>query len=172
MKMLSKKYIYKKIIIKPYYKLEEYTRITIKIIMSKRKRNEIEIIEEEISQETNLNDKRIKGKLLEIQMYDTFKERNIEIYKTTAWINKEIDNQKLPRFELQEDGEKDLYGQYKSYPFIIQCKNYKNLIYAGEITKLEGTLTREKDGTVGIIIAPKFTSKAVVKSNNSKFKIL
>ena len=43
-------------------------------------------------------------------MYDTFKERNIEIYKTTAWINKEIDNQKLPRFELQEDEEKDFYG--------------------------------------------------------------
>ena len=34
--------------------------------MSKRKWNEIKIIEEEISQETNLNDKRIKGKLLEI----------------------------------------------------------------------------------------------------------
>ncbi len=34
--------------------------------MSKRKWNEIEIIEKEISQETNLNDKRIKGKLLEI----------------------------------------------------------------------------------------------------------
>jgi len=43
-------------------------------------------------------------------MYDTFKERNIEIYKTTAWINKEIDNQKLLRFELQGDGGKDLYG--------------------------------------------------------------
>ena len=65
---------------------------------------------EEIFQETNLNDKRIKEKLLEIQMYDTFKERNIEIYKTTAWINKEIDNQKSPRFELQGDGGKDLYG--------------------------------------------------------------
>ncbi len=37
MKVLSKKYIYKKIIIKPYYKLEEYTRITTRIIMSKRK---------------------------------------------------------------------------------------------------------------------------------------
>ncbi len=108
--MLSKKYIYIKIIIKPYYKFEEYTKITTKITMSKRKWNEIEIIKEEISQETNLNDKRIKGKLLEIQMYDTFKERNIEIYKTTAWINKEIDNQKSPRFELQGDGEKDLYG--------------------------------------------------------------
>ncbi len=82
--MLSKKYIYKRIIIKAYYKLEEYTRITAKIIMSKRKWNEIEIIEEEISQEINLNDKRIKGKLLEIQTYDIFKERNIEIYKTTA----------------------------------------------------------------------------------------
>src|SRR6266498_4083660 len=105
-------------------------------------------------------------------MYDTFKERNIEIYKTTAWINKEIDNQKSLRFELQEDGRKDLYGQFKSYPFIIQCKNHKNLIHAGEITKLEGTLTREKDGTIRIIIAPKFTSRAVIKSNNSKFMIL
>src|SRR6266540_4712043 len=169
MKVLSKKYIYKKIIIKSYYKFEEYTRITIKIIMSKRKRNEIEIIEEEISQETNLNDKRIKGKLLEIQMYDTFKERNIEIYKTTAWINKEIDNQKSLRFELQGDEEKDLYGQFKNYPFIIQCKNHKNLIYAREITKLEGTLIREKDETVRVIIASKFTSRAVIKSNNSKF---
>ena len=37
-----------------------------------------------LSQETNLNDKKIKGKLLEIQIYDTFKKRNIEIYKTTA----------------------------------------------------------------------------------------
>ena len=53
--------------------------------MSKRKWNEIEIIEEEIS---HLNNKRIKEKLLEIQTYDTFKERNIKIYKTTAWINK------------------------------------------------------------------------------------
>src|SRR6266542_1551981 len=105
-------------------------------------------------------------------MYDTFKERNIEIYKTTAWINKEIDNQKSLRFELQEDGRKDLYGQFKSYPFIIQCKNHKNLIHAGEITKLEETLTREKDGTIGIIITPKFTSKAVIKSNNLKFMIL
>ncbi len=52
--------------------------------MSKRKWNEIEIIEEEISQETNLNDKRIKGKLLEIQMYNIFKERNIKVYKTTV----------------------------------------------------------------------------------------
>ena len=110
MKVLSKKYIYKKIIIKSYYKFEEYIKITAKIIISKRKRNEIEIIEEEISQETNLNDKRIKRKLLEIQTYDTFKERNIEIYKTIAWINKKIDNQKLLRFELQEDEEKDFYG--------------------------------------------------------------
>ena len=108
--MLSKKYIYKKIIIKSYYKLEEYIRITSKIIMNKRKWNEIEIIEKEISQKINLNDKRIKGKLLEIQTYDTFKERNIEIYKTIAWINKKIDNQKLLRFELQEDEEKDFYG--------------------------------------------------------------
>ena len=100
MKVLLKKYIYKKIIIKPYYKFKEYIRIIAKITMSKRKQNEIKIIEEEISQETNLNDKRIKEKLLEIQMYNTFKERNIEIYKTTAWINKEIDNQKSPRFEL------------------------------------------------------------------------
>ncbi len=92
MKVLSKKYIYKKIIIKPYYKFEEYTRITAKITISKRKWNEIEIIEEEISQETNLNDKRIKGKLLEIQMYNIFKEKNIEIYKTMVWINKEIVN--------------------------------------------------------------------------------
>ncbi len=82
--MLSKKYIYKKIIIKSYYKFEEYIKITVKITMSKRKWNEIKIIEEEISQETNLNDKRIKEKLLEIQMYNTFKERNIEVYKTTA----------------------------------------------------------------------------------------
>src|SRR6266498_2667068 len=119
MKVLSKKYIYKRIIIKPYYKLEEYTKIIAKIIMNKR-----------------------------------------------------IDNQKLLRFELQGDGGKDLYGQFKSYPFIIQCKNHKNLIHAGEITKLEGTLTREKDGTIRIIIAPKFTSRAVIKSNNSKFKIL
>ena len=37
MKVLSKKYIYKKIIIKPYYKHEEYIRIIIKITMSKRK---------------------------------------------------------------------------------------------------------------------------------------
>ena len=37
MKVLSKKYNYKKIIIKPYYKLEEYTKITTKITMSKRK---------------------------------------------------------------------------------------------------------------------------------------
>ncbi len=43
-------------------------------------------------------------------MYDTFKKRDIEIYKTIVWINKEIDNQKSPRFELQGDGEKDLYG--------------------------------------------------------------
>ncbi len=43
-------------------------------------------------------------------MYNTFKEKNIEVYKTTAWINKEIDNQKLSRFELQKDGGKDLYG--------------------------------------------------------------
>src|SRR6266498_2919338 len=107
MKVLSKKYIYKKIIIKPYYKFEEYIKITAKITMSKRKQNEIKIIEEEISQEINLND---KEKLLEIQIYDTFKERNIEIYKTIAWINKKIDDQKLPRFELQGDGGKDLYG--------------------------------------------------------------
>ena len=60
MKVLSKKYIYKKIIIKSYYKFEEYTRITAKIIMSKRKWNKIKIIKEEISQETSLNDKRIK----------------------------------------------------------------------------------------------------------------
>ena len=81
MKVLSKKYIYKKIIIKPYYKFEKYTRIIAKITISKRKWNEIEIIEEEIS---HLNNKRIKEKLLEIQMYNTFKERNIEVYKTTA----------------------------------------------------------------------------------------
>ncbi len=56
------KEIYKKIIIKPYYKFEEYIRIIARITMSKRKWNEIEIIEEEISQETKLNDKRIKGK--------------------------------------------------------------------------------------------------------------
>src|SRR6266542_5649542 len=105
-------------------------------------------------------------------MYDTFKERNIEIYKTTAWINKEIDNQKSLRFELQEDGRKDLYGQFKSYPFIIQCKNHKNLIHAREITKLEGTLIKEKEGTVEIIITSKFTSRTVIKSNNSKFIIL
>jgi len=37
MKVLSKKYIYKKIIIKPYYKFEEYTKIIAKITMSKRK---------------------------------------------------------------------------------------------------------------------------------------
>ena len=43
-------------------------------------------------------------------MYDTFKERNIEVYKTIAQINKEIDNQKSSRFELQEDEEKDFYG--------------------------------------------------------------
>ena len=110
MKVLSKKYIYKKIIIKPYNKFEEYIKIIIKIIMSKRKWNEIKIIEEEISKETNLNDKKIKGKLFEIQMYDIFKERNIKIYKTTVWINKEIDNQKSSRFELQEDGGKDFYG--------------------------------------------------------------
>ncbi len=100
MRVLSKKYIYKKIIIKPYYKFEKYIRITATITISKRKWNEIEIIEEEISQETNLNDKRIKGKLLEIQTYDIFKEINIEIYKITAWINKKIDNQKSSRFEL------------------------------------------------------------------------
>ncbi len=67
---------------------------------------------------------------------------------------------------MQEDRGKDLYEQFKSYLFIIQCKNYKNPIHAGEITKLEGTLTREKDGTVGIIIASKFTSRAIIKSNN------
>ncbi len=55
-----------KIIIKPYYKFEEYIRIIAKIIMNKRKQNKIEIIEEEISQKTNLNDKRIKEKLLKI----------------------------------------------------------------------------------------------------------
>ena len=64
MRVISKKYIYKKIIIKPYYKFEEYIKITAKITISKRKRNEIEIIEEEISQETNLNDKRIKRKII------------------------------------------------------------------------------------------------------------
>ena len=105
-------------------------------------------------------------------MYDIFKERNIKIYKTTVWINKEINNQKLSRFELQGDGGKDLYRQFKSYPFIIQYKNYKNLIHVREITKLEGTLIREKDGTVRIIIALKFTSRVVIKSNNSKFMIL
>jgi len=84
MKVLLKKYIYKKIIIKPYYKFKEYIRIIAKITMSKRKQNEIEIIKEEIFQKINLNDKRIKRKLLEIQMYDTFKERNIKIYKTIA----------------------------------------------------------------------------------------
>src|SRR6266511_3864495 len=100
----------------------------------------MKIIEEEMSQKINLNDKKIKGKLLEIQIYDTYKERNIEIYKITAWINKEIDNQKSSRFELQEDERKDLYRQFKSYLFIIQCKNHKNPIHIREIIKLEGTL--------------------------------
>ena len=47
--MLSKKYIYRKIIIKSYYKFEKYIKITVKIIINKRKWNEIEIIEKEIS---------------------------------------------------------------------------------------------------------------------------
>ena len=172
MKVLLKKYIYKKIIIKPYYKFKEYIRIIAKITMSKRKQNEIEIIKEEIFQKINLNDKRIKRKLLEIQMYDTFKERNIKIYKTIAQINKEIDNQKLLRFELQEDRGKNLYGQFKSYPFIIQYKNYKNPIHVKEIIKLKRTLIREKNKTIRVIITLKFTSRAVIKSNNLKFIIL
>ncbi len=172
MKVLLKKYIYKKIIIKPYYKFKEYIRIIAKITMSKRKQNEIEIIKEEIFQKINLNDKRIKRKLLEIQMYDTFKERNIKIYKTIAQINKEIDNQKLLRFELQEDRGKNLYGQFKSYPFIIQYKNYKNPIHVKEIIKLKRTLIREKNKTIRVIITLKFTSRAVIKYKiNNKIEI-
>ncbi len=61
---------------------------------------------------------------------------------------------------------------FMDYSFIIQYKNHKNLIHAGKIIKLEETLTREKNKTIGIIIVPKLISKVIIKSNNLKFMIL
>ncbi|CAI2179646.1 2858_t:CDS:10 [Funneliformis geosporum] len=68
------------------------------------------------------------------------------------------------------DGGIDIRGRIAGIPYVIQCKNWRRKIYPDTIRSLEGVLTRQPNGTIGVVVAPlkgKFTSGVIETSRTS-----
>ncbi|CAI2189591.1 14417_t:CDS:2, partial [Funneliformis geosporum] len=59
--------------------------------------------------------------------------------------------------------------------FVIQSKNWKRKLYPSIVREMDGVLTRQRKGTVGVIVAPnvnRFTRGTEETANTSIFKII
>ncbi|CAG8687681.1 233_t:CDS:10 [Funneliformis caledonium] len=70
------------------------------------------------------------------------------------------------------DGGVDIRGRIAGIPYVIQCKNWR---HPDTIRNLEGVLTRQPSGTIGVVVAPlkgRFTPGVIETSRTSVYDII
>ncbi|CAI2187204.1 11331_t:CDS:2, partial [Funneliformis geosporum] len=74
-----------------------------------------------------------------------------------------------------KDGGIDIKVEVDGTDFIIQSNNWKRKLYPSIVREMDGVLTRQKKGTVGVIVTPnvnRFTIGTEETANTSIFKII
>ncbi|CAI2201141.1 10459_t:CDS:2, partial [Funneliformis geosporum] len=69
----------------------------------------------------------------------------------------------------------DIRGKVAGIKFMIQCKNWKLRIGRSVVYELEGVLTRQPIGTIGVVVSPfknKFSPGALEAVRTSVYDII
>ncbi|CAG8656587.1 1831_t:CDS:2, partial [Racocetra persica] len=74
------------------------------------------------------------------------------------------------------DGGIDIFGNFKRYLILVQCKNYTDAkVSVDNIRKFEGVISRYPNRTIGIYITfdtDRYSRNATIRAEISKFNIL